>query len=696
MKKKLSFILLLITTFIFNINVYALTPEDIVSREALVVDLNTEEVLFAKNTTDEAVPIASLTKLMTFAVVVDEIPDIYNTRVTVPKGMQKYMESRSASVADLLDGYSYTVYDLLQGVMLPSGCDAAETLALYIGNNDTSVFVAKMNAKAKELGMYNTLYLDSFGIGLAEAPDGITENLSTEQDLYILARYLYKNVPCFREIIKKEYVEIIGEKDDKKDYDLIRNTNYLIGEYSGDEYYYPYAIGGKTGSLYVAGKCLITFAEKNGREVVAITLGVEGQFGDYNLTDHIKIFDYIFLEKEEENITIDLGPEYRSVEIGKQHKIEATTSSETPITWTSSDPGVATVDENGIVTGISQGQTKITATTKTGNIAYTFVSVNFYNGIHIKNSSGPELQEGWDSVDFSIIKNKGYDYVIIRAGYDTDVTDKNFYKNFQSAIDNDMNIGIWFEGYAKTVEVAEQEAYNLLSILEQVSDKKDKINLPVFYNLYFSKANINDLSSIAKAFNDIVSAKGYKVILELGRTKLSSLDLNELKENGIDLSIIWRSVPPDFKTTMEANETEANVWNYKSSIYLRNTNLTKNGMLSVMYMNYMKLNTIHKEYIPVVIIDDETTIEDLTNRTEPTNTTSNVILTSNEDNTTKEPLNISISSIKNNSKSTNNNKSKDKDIKEEKTNNFLLPIIIILIIISVGVISIIVIENEDK
>jgi D-alanyl-D-alanine carboxypeptidase len=68
--------------------------------------------------------------------------------------------------------------------MLPSGCDAAEVLARYIGGGDSSVFVQKMNEKALALGMTHTHYLDSYGIGTAEE-----ENISTEEDLYLLMKY---------------------------------------------------------------------------------------------------------------------------------------------------------------------------------------------------------------------------------------------------------------------------------------------------------------------------------------------------------------------------------------------------------------------------------------------------------------------------------------------------------------------------
>ena len=146
MKKIENYLLLIIFAICFSyINVFAISSDDIHSREALLVNMNNDEVLFEKNTSDDAVPIASLTKLMTYAVVLDNVSDLENTKVIVPDGLVQEMKNKGASRADLIDGYEYTILDLLYGMMLPSGCDAAETLARYIGNGDSSIFVEMMN-----------------------------------------------------------------------------------------------------------------------------------------------------------------------------------------------------------------------------------------------------------------------------------------------------------------------------------------------------------------------------------------------------------------------------------------------------------------------------------------------------------------------------------------------------------------------
>lgn len=658
MKKIVLILILLITAFIFNDNVYALTNNDIYSNEALLVNMNNDEVLFSKNTSDQAVPIASLTKLMTYAVVIDEISDLENTKIVVPDGLVQEMRNRGASRAGLIDGYEYSALDLLYGMMLPSGCDAAEVLARYIGGGDPSIFVNKMNAKAQELGMNNTLYIDSYGIGTATA-----DNMSTEQDIYKLIKYIYR-LPYFQKIISTEYYNITGKHGEQTNVSNVRNTNYLMGEYSGGAYYNPYSIGGKTGTLSVAGKCLVTIAKKGNLLVAAITLGVPNQYGsnyDYNLTDNNKLLNYAFNEYTE-NITIDIGPEYRSVELGKQHKIDATTSADTNIIWTSADESVATVDQNGIVTAISRGQTKITAKTSTGNIAYTYVSVDFYNGLHTKYSSGTATGDIYEPIDYSFVKNKGIDYVIIRAGYGPTNIDNTFYNNFINAKNNGLNIGIWFEGYAETKEEAENEANNLVSILNNVNVDKSKINLPVFYNLLYSpETDPNKLLLIFNAFKNIMISNGYDVVLELDSDRLLTMNLE-----GIDISVVDREYLPNLKTSKNINDVQVPFWNYKSNAYMGNF-MGTNGQLSLMYMYYKKINTIHKEYIK----------EEQYNQQEVLYSNSNIVTTNTkkyatqntkveEDSTSNDRVTIKSNKTKTKKKSSN-----EKEVKEEKDNSWI-------------------------
>ena len=265
MKRRILLILAFITMFISNTTTtLALEATDIFSNEAIVYNLKTDEVLYSKNTNDGSVQIASLTKLMTYAVVIDNIDDLENTKIVVPNGIKQSMINEGASTTGLEDNYEYPAIDLLYGLMLPSGCDAADVFAYYVSDNDYDKFVKMMNDKAKELGMNDTVFYSASGL----TKDG-NNNISTEQDLYKLAKYVL-NLPYFKKIIGTEYYTVTGNKGEAVDSNTVRNTNYMMGEYNGAEYYYQYSLGGKTGNTSGAGRCLISYAKKGELEIAML------------------------------------------------------------------------------------------------------------------------------------------------------------------------------------------------------------------------------------------------------------------------------------------------------------------------------------------------------------------------------------------------------------------------------------------
>lgn len=588
--KKIIILTILVSIFCLSItNVFALENTEIFSNEAMVVNLKTDEILFSKNTKEESVPIASLTKVMTYVLAVENISDL-NTKIIVPAGTKQEITEKGGSNAGLEDGYEYTALDLLYGLMLPSGCDVADVFAKYISNNDYAKFVKMMNDKALELGMENTIFYNASGL-----EENGKNTVSTEQDLYKLAKYAYK-LPYFKQIIGTEFYTVSGYKKEAVKEKTVQNTNYMMGEYNGAEHYYQYSLGGKTGSLNAAGRCLISFAKKGNFEVVAITLGVPGNTSSYHLTDHKKLFEYVF-EKNTKNIAIDLGEEYKSVNVGEKIKIIPTTSQNTKITWSSSDNKVATVDKNGAVTGKKIGQAKITATTSTGNKDYVYVSVGFYNGVDVKYSSGPSDSNGilgYGKMDWSIIKDYGMDFAVIRAGYalnNVPDSDPYFVTNIKGAIENDIKIMVSFDGYASNEEYAKKEAEYLIKYLnDNIPEYLDKIELSIIYNLFNSSvSDIETLTNIIFTFKNTMEAEGYSVIVELGKTKLSTLDIEKITNSDIGLYIIWRPYVPDFQTQMYVSNGEDNfngdLWSYRTDAYFGNEGINKKTVMSLMYMD---------------------------------------------------------------------------------------------------------------
>lgn len=578
----------------------ALEPDEIFSNEALVVDMNTDTVLYSKDTNPGSVQIASLTKVMTYVLAVENIEDL-DVMIKVPVGTKQEIADQGGSNSGLEDEYEYSALDLLYGLMLPSGCDAADVLAEYVSNNDYSAFIAMMNAKAQELGMENTVFYSASGL-----EENGMHNVSTEQDLYKLAKYAY-DLPYFRQIIGTEFYDVVGTKDGSVDKNTVQNTNYMMGEYNGAEYYYIYSLGGKTGNTSGAGRCLISFAKKGDLEVAAVTLGVPNEHSNYHLTDHKKLLEHVFLTYTE-NITVDLGTEYKSLGIGEKLELIPTTSEETEITWSSSDPSVAEVNAYGIVTGKKMGQARITATTRTGNQDYTCVSVGFYNGIDVKYSAGPSDPEGilgYGELDWSIVKDYGIDFAIIRAGYALDNnpdSDPYFVTNIRNAFEKGMNVMLSFDGYATDASYAEKEAeYFLNYINENIPDYLDQIDLPVVYNLYPSSVSDPQvLKEVIFAFQSKLEEAGYQIIVEMGKTLMSTLDLAQITEAGVDLYIIYKPYVPDYQTKMYATNNgvdyNAAIWQYRGDAYFGDTGIAKRITMSAMYMDALQVDTDHEIY----------------------------------------------------------------------------------------------------
>ncbi|MFB1049097.1 D-alanyl-D-alanine carboxypeptidase family protein, partial [Streptomyces chrestomyceticus] len=202
---------------------------------------------FAK-AADSRRSMGSTTKIMTAQVVLSQKKLNLDTKVTVDKAYSDYIVAKTASSARLIVGDKVTVRQLLYGLMLPSGCDAAYALADKFGTGSTRAarvksFIGQMNTTAKNLGLKNT-HFDSFdGIGNGA-------NYSTPRDLTKLASSAMKNA-TFRSVVgTKSTKQKVTTKSGGYRYMSWTNTNDLLGSYAG-------TIGVKTGSGPEAKYCLV-------------------------------------------------------------------------------------------------------------------------------------------------------------------------------------------------------------------------------------------------------------------------------------------------------------------------------------------------------------------------------------------------------------------------------------------------------
>jgi D-alanyl-D-alanine carboxypeptidase (penicillin-binding protein 5/6) len=241
----------------------ALTKPTIAAKGGFVMNSGTGKTLFTKGA-DTRRSTGSTTKIMTAKVVLSQPNLNLNTKVKIQKAYSDYIVRENASSARLIVGDKVTVRQLLYGLMLPSGCDAAYALADKFGTGTTrkarvKSFLGKMNKQAKDLGLKNT-HFDSFdGIGNGS-------NYSTPRDLTKIARSAMKN-STFRTVVKtKKYTaKTVTKTGTTRTMAAWKNTNGLLGTYSG-------TIGVKTGSGPAAKYCLVFAATRNGKTVIGTVL----------------------------------------------------------------------------------------------------------------------------------------------------------------------------------------------------------------------------------------------------------------------------------------------------------------------------------------------------------------------------------------------------------------------------------------
>src|SRR5918993_1017499 len=220
-----------------------------------LIDADTGLYLAGKDP-DKRVPIASTTKLMVALVALDEGVDL-NEQVTVSDDAASYAGSIYSNVG--LYPYDHvSAGDLLTAALVPSGTDAVYALAEHLGDGSVDEFVAKMNDKAKELGLEKTHFANPVGI---DAPG----NYSSAADLAKMTREAMK-YPEFREIVNMPEATISTQD---REIDVV-TTNLLVLPNSG--YDYGPATGAKTGTSNQAGFCVVATAQSGDESYIAVVL----------------------------------------------------------------------------------------------------------------------------------------------------------------------------------------------------------------------------------------------------------------------------------------------------------------------------------------------------------------------------------------------------------------------------------------
>ena len=239
----------------------------------LVGRLDTGQVIIQKNDNLQLFT-ASLSKLMTAMVVIDNVPP------STPIPISAYAVSTEGKEGDLCPGETMTAQDLLKVLLIPSSNDAATAFEQFFHQNKKSL-VSLMQAKARQLGMYNSAFFDDTGLDR----EG---NFTTARDLFKLAKEVYYHYPLIGQITRTKRATVISRPDHKQH--ILLNTDKLISNIKT-------LWGGKTGSTPDAQDCLLTIYEyplPNEIQKVPIAIIVihsRDRFGDtrklYKLTQTI-------------------------------------------------------------------------------------------------------------------------------------------------------------------------------------------------------------------------------------------------------------------------------------------------------------------------------------------------------------------------------------------------------------------------
>lgn len=247
----------------------AATSSTPVYKGAIVTDAATGNVLF-EDSADIVSPPASMTKLMTFAIVYDKLASGTLTLSTPVKIMDE--DARMGGTQVYLDPReTFPVEELLYALMIQSANDAASALARAAAGS-TPAFVELMNAKARELGMTNTTFRSPHGLPPKNRrlADG---DLTSPRDFAVLCRYLLlkTDVLKYSSVTKRDF-----GAERAKGPQHMQNHNKLVGKVAGVD-------GLKTGYTEGAGYCLSATAERNGRRVIAVVMGSFGPNGEKDL-----------------------------------------------------------------------------------------------------------------------------------------------------------------------------------------------------------------------------------------------------------------------------------------------------------------------------------------------------------------------------------------------------------------------------
>lgn len=259
----------------------SISSDKLNSPNAILIRLTDDTVLMQKNTEEKIYP-ASLTKIMTAIVAIDNLADL-KEEIELTKSMFQELYEADASMAGFQPGEQVRAIDLLYGAMLPSGAECCIGLADQIAGSEQN-FVKLMNQKAADLGMDDTHFENVTGLHSGN-------HYTTVQDLSILLGYALQN-DTFREIFTSSRHSTTPTNKHSGGitfystlFEKLNDQNMNDGE----------ILGGKTGYTEEAGLCLASLAKVGKQEYILVTVGAKGdsRSEQYNIADALSVYNSI-------------------------------------------------------------------------------------------------------------------------------------------------------------------------------------------------------------------------------------------------------------------------------------------------------------------------------------------------------------------------------------------------------------------
>lgn len=265
---------------------------DITATYAIVIDRDTNEVLSQKNADEKMYP-ASLTKMMTAIIAIENLTDL-NQTITITEEMISGLAEADASVAGFQVNDTPTVQDILYGIALPSGADATNAAAFTICGSIDS-YVDLMNEKAQQIGMTNTHFVNTTGLH-------DDNHYSTARDMAKLLQYCLNN-ETFSTIFSSHSYTTSSLTSHPEGIQL-ESTLFKAAE--RNNYSIPGLIGGKTGFTYPAGRCLAAWEDVNDMHLITV---VANSSVEATNSPHVGDTDNILNQLQSWNTTAILSKE---------------------------------------------------------------------------------------------------------------------------------------------------------------------------------------------------------------------------------------------------------------------------------------------------------------------------------------------------------------------------------------------------